>query len=327
MYPVYLPSRCGDNGLLHLIPLLNQANEEDSIAVDFADVNFYKPSAIVALLARLTYWNNNGKYVLIENADNCPASDYLKRIDFFNHLGIPLDENFQRHPAAGRFVTINKISRETDVDPVTKEIAECITHGNDPDGALQKCLSFAIGEVLTNVAQHSGGHGFIFAQRYQNSSSINVAIADNGIGLKNSYVDTELESTLVTPLLALQKSMEPGVSSALLRPLVGPYAQYVNKGIGLSMVDELVTQTYGNMEILTENAVYKRTGAASAGFEENHAVYNQGVLVNLRLNSDQIDDFENLISSVRSVVTPEAANEGVDKWDMMFDINADTNET
>lgn len=177
------------------------------------------------------------------------------------------------------------------------------------------------------MAQHSGGSGFICAQRYPNSGSINLAIADNGIGLRNSFLGTELESTLTSPLLALQKSMEPGVSSALLRPLVGPYAQHVNKGIGLSMVNELVTQTYGDMRVLTENAIFHRHGDTSATFEENDPIWNQGVLIHIRLNSDEIDNFEELISSVRNVVTPESADGGLDNWDMMFNINADTDET
>ena len=80
---------------------------------------------------------------------------------------------------------------------------------------------------------------------------IHVAISDNGMGLQKSFEGTSLEPELTSPLLALQKAMEPEVSGALLRPLTGPYAQYVNRGIGLSMVYRIV-QLHGG-EITVES--------------------------------------------------------------------------
>lgn len=298
------------------MPLLNAADDEDDILVDFQDVRFYHPAPIVALLARLTHWHKNGKKVQIAGHTSCPASSYLRRVDFFEQLGIRMEENFKRHAPAGRFVPIKRITNRREVDPVSSEIAKCMSHGNID---FKECLGYSIGEILTNVAQHSAGDGFVCAQRYRHSNTVYFAVADNGIGLRRSFEGTELESVLTSPLLALEKAMEPKVSSALLRPPSGPYGSYENKGIGLSMVNELVTQTHGHMDVCTENALFHRSGNVAAGFSENDTIHTPGVLIQIRLNADEIDDFETIITHVRSLVTPESTPNELDNWDSMFD--------
>ena len=222
---IHLPTTATEGGLTEIIPFLNQAQNEEIITLDFSRVRFYYPAPIVSLLARIQHWVRLGKQVRISNHQNCPAASYLQRINFFDQLGVQFDENFTRHNTNGRFVAIERVTRETEVDPTTREIAHCMTHHHGDDNELKECLRYAIGEILTNVAQHSHGEGFICAQRYQHSNMIHVAIADNGIGLQKSFEGTSLESELTSPLLALQKAMEPEVSAALLRPPTNPYHQ------------------------------------------------------------------------------------------------------
>ncbi|MFD2159852.1 ATP-binding protein [Rubritalea tangerina] len=313
MHTITLPATATERALPQLLPLLNAAEEACEITLDFKNVRFYYPHAIVILLARCRYWINHGKRVNLSNYTECPASTYLRRIDFFSMLGIPVEDGFHRHDANGRFVCLKHIQlRDNNVDSIAREVAECLASEN---WELQECLKYAIGEIITNVAQHSCGEGYLYAQRYQESSMVHFAVADTGIGLKASFEGTELEASLDTDLKALEKALEPEVSSALLRPPTGPYGQYVNRGIGLSMVNEIGRQTYGRMYVSTGNAYFLRIGDTSAHFEENDDLYHPGVLVDLHLNTDEIDNFEQIITEVRNVVTPSE----LDNWDELFE--------
>ena len=315
---IILPAAAKDNGLSALIPLLNKVTVEPSIILDFKHVAFYSPAPVVTLLSRIRYWVNTGKKVSVTNHKNCPAKTYLQRIDFFKLLGLNMHENFTRHSTNDRFVTIESITKGSEVDTKANSVAQCmsgfLTKAHEADD-LKECLRYAIGEILTNVAQHSQGEGFICAQRYPQSNSIHIAISDNGIGLRKSFAGTKLEHVLPTPLLALEKALEPEVSAALLRPLTGPYDQYVNRGIGLSMVNELIRQTYGYMRVISENAIYTRTGDTSVKFEENDLLFCPGVTVELQFNADHIGNFQEIMDDVRAYVTPI----GLDNYDSMFD--------
>ncbi|MFT5632547.1 MAG: hypothetical protein ACI9SQ_000253 [Rubritalea sp.] len=213
-------------------------------------------------------------------------------------------------------MTVRRISHGKDVDKIAREVADCMASGADD---IQKVISYAVGEIINNVMQHSGGEGFLAAQRYENS--VHFAVADSGMGLRRSFDGTKLEPELTTPLLALQKSMEPFVSSALLRPPTGPYNEYVNRGIGLSMVDELTRQTYGKMDVLTENAHFQRVGQISAEYREVDNLSNQGVLVSMHINTDEIDNFQEIITNIRKIVHAEEADYTpniLDEWENMF---------
>jgi hypothetical protein len=311
MHTIQLPSKLTERALETLMPMLNRANEEDEILLDFGKVQFYYPTATVAILARCWHWKQEGKKLSATNHNHCPASNYLKRIDFFGELGLKLDEPFQRRITNGRFVTVRRIRRGKDVNKIAREVAECMARGSYD---VEEVIRYAVGEIITNIVQHSGGEGFLSAQRYPGSSSVHFAVADSGMGLRKSFEGTSLESELSTPILALERSMEPFVSSALLRPL-GSYGEYVNEGIGLSMVNEITRRTYGRMDVLTENAHFKRIGDSSVEFRENNNLTNQGVLVSMHIQTDEIDNFEEIITKVRSTVNPIK----LDDWGNMFE--------
>lgn len=313
---IQLPAVLKDDHLSWLFQKLTQADHESEISFDFQQVRFYEPSPIIALITRIIRWNYEGKALLLLNLQSCPAAQYLQRIDFFSILGIQFQENFVRHPNQNRFLEISRIDPRN-VDTLARELADCVAQGTSDPAEIKACFSYAIGEMITNVAQHAHGPGFICAQFYPKSQRVHISVGDCGIGLRRSFEGTSLEASLPTAILALEKALEPEVSSALLRPPTNPYGQYVNRGIGLSMLSELTRQTYGNLQILSENALFTRVGDTSAGFQEFPDLSHQGTFVSLSISTEQIDNFNDLIVDVTQVVTPSE----VDEWDEMFDIN------
>lgn len=69
------------------------------------------------------------------------------------------------------------------------------------------------------------------------------------------------------------------------------------------------------MDVLTENAHFKRVGDTSVEFRENNIITNQGVLVSMHIQTDEIDNFKEIITKVRSTVNPIK----LDDWGTMFE--------
>lgn len=310
---IVLPRIATNDTLASLLEILSSADNAEKKIIDFGYVKFYKPGPIVAILSRLRHWHEQGKKLRIKNHQKCPAKKYLQRIDFFDKLGISLPEDFRRHSSGGKFVAIQVID-PSKVGELSRSISQCIAATTSSPYQVAECFSYALGEIITNVAQHSQGTGFVSAQSYPKEDLVTIAVADSGIGLRKSYLGTALEAQLDTPLKALQKSLEPEVSSALLRPLTSPYAKYVNLGIGLTMVAELTRQTYGHMNVISENALFSRTGDVSSRYQ-NLSGSHHGTLVTVSINTNEIDNFEKIITSVRNTIIPSK----LDKWDDMFD--------
>jgi hypothetical protein len=314
MHTLNLPAVAENEKICDLLRLFTQADENQEIIIDFARVKFYQPGPIVALITRLRHWHEEGKALSAANVRTCPARSYLQRIDFFDQLGIELEESFVRRSPNGQFVQVRPIDN-SHVDLISREIAECMARGSDNPNEVQACFSYALGELATNVAQHAYGRGYVCAQHYQDKGRICISVGDCGIGLRKSFAGTSLESSLTSPLQALEKAMEPEVSSALLRPPSGPYHKYVNRGIGLSMVSALTGNTYGRMSVVSENAVFTQVGATSVEFADYDEVFHPGTLVTLSLNTAEIDSFNTIVKDIAEIVTPSE----LDELDNMFD--------
>ena len=65
----------------------------------------------------------------------CPGLTYLQRMNFIQHWGIDLPEEFTRRDGSGRFVEITRIGRGGEINsgPIATKVAECIV----PDLAMR----------------------------------------------------------------------------------------------------------------------------------------------------------------------------------------------
>ena len=106
MSMVSLPSRLQDARLAEFACRLGEANDSDSIVVDFQSLAFIEPGCVVTLLAKAHRWLQEGKSVAFRGFENCRAVQYLQRMNFFSHCGVPLEEKFCRWNPSGRFVEI-----------------------------------------------------------------------------------------------------------------------------------------------------------------------------------------------------------------------------
>ncbi|MCC5788585.1 MAG: ATP-binding protein [Opitutales bacterium] len=110
---------------------------------------------------------------------------------------------------------------------------------------LFQILEYALGEIINNCCQHSYGSGFVSAQYYPRDGFVRLAIADNGIGIRESFRQSGSPHfhDKLSDRDFLEIAIEPEISSK--NHIRGPYGDPVNAGVGLSIVEYLIANTYG----------------------------------------------------------------------------------
>lgn len=112
---------------------------------------------------------------------------------------------------------------------------------------LKKYLQYIISEILNNVIDHSHTSecAYVAVQTYSAPFKTQVAISDNGIGIKGSLEGKF--GTLASEIEAIKKSLEPFITSAV----PDAYGNMKNAGVGLSMTSRLVELTFNKIKIIS----------------------------------------------------------------------------
>jgi len=288
---IALPDRVFEEQFPALLALLNDGDGHNSIQIDISRVKFLTPAAIVAVVSRCHRWMREGVKVSLGGLNQCESLGYLQRMDFLTHLGIDLPETFQRHDADGRFVPVKSLNfAHGNVDAIASEITHCVFPGTSPYDDVFQALQYAAGELLSNAKYHSGGRAFACAQFFPQRNLVRIAVADDGQGIRMSFTGTSRENEAQTPDEAIRLALQPGVSSALLRPNLNPYGGQNHRGVGLSITRILAKEAGGELAIGTESGWFREI----RGHEQTRprvALSFPGTLVALTLHRDQIADY------------------------------------
>jgi len=314
-YQVSIPSVVWEPQLPRLLVLLNQAEEHSSVVIDIAAVKFLAPAAIVAILARWHRWKRKRKEVALVGAESCENLGYLQRIDFLAHLGAQIPENFTRHNADGRFLPVQTLNFASgDVDKIASEIACCTLPDADHEDDVFRMLQYAAGELLSNAKYHSGGRAFVCAQFFPARNIVRIAVADDGIGIRGSFMNTSRESEADTPDAAIRLALQPQVSSALLRPNPNPYAGQNHRGVGLSITRILAKESCGQLSIASEEGWFDEVHGAEQT-RPRQPVFFPGTLVAVSLHRDQIADY----AAMHAMAMSEIGMDDLDTGEIFMD--------
>lgn len=317
MKPIALPASVFEEQLPSLLGHLSQAEAEHEILLDFEAVRFWTPGGWVALLAQMQSWLDSGKQVALANHRTCPAFRYMQRIDFFAHTGIPLAEDFRRHDAGGRFVELRRIGGPDapSVEELSTDIAYCLFPDADVDDPEQSglfdLLQYSVSELANNVAQHAGKPGFAMAQYNGQTDLIRVAIADSGIGIRQSFAATGSPHLrpAMTDAEILMLALQPKVSSK--SHLTTPWGASINAGVGLTLLKEFCMETGGRFLIASGGASLSLAAGSPPTVGELRAPC-AGTVCALAFTRSRIRNFFELLNGAKRAagLLPAAGNLG-----------------
>jgi hypothetical protein len=160
----------------------------------------------------------------------------------------------------GRTVKIQSVNNFNELESVAHHIANLITDQSIENEYLDHIetrytIYYVMVELLRNAVQHSfdPNGGVIVAQnmnpygRYPEYNRIQIAIADNGMGIMESLRKTRPEVTDIQ--IALKNCILPFYSGAFKSHQRG---SATNAGLGLFMISEIAKETCGNLFISTK---------------------------------------------------------------------------
>ena len=306
MRKILLPSKIATPRQLRgLLALLADVKTDD--IVDFREFKFYVPVAVVAVLAIL---KKTGARILpqIERQHK-----YLQRIDFFRiaRPNVALKESFTRKEEK-TFTRIQTISATTSELNIAKNICFDILKNvemkkgrssSEKLDNIKATITYALGEIVRNVIQHSESQGFVFSQYFPKRDIIRIGIADCGIGIRESFrrnnsefFDPERDDDVSM----LQKALQDRTSSKFNVP--GSYGLPDNQGVGLTRVDSICELLYGSFFIASGGVCYSRSGK-NAGYEVLPSTAFPGTVVGIEISSFQLDNypFPELISEAEGL--------------------------
>lgn len=307
-YRVLIPSWVAEEQLPRLLVLLQEAEGQPSIMIDISAVKFLTPAAIVSILARCSRWNKDGREIFLFGAESCENLGYLQRIDFLKHLGVEIPEKFVRHETADRFVPVRTLSFASgDVDRIASEITRCTLPNTHPEDDVYRLLQYAAGELLSNAKYHSGGRAFASAQFFPARNLVRIAVADDGMGIRGSFLATSREGEADTADNAIRLALQPQVSSALLRPNPNPYAGQNHRGVGLTITRILAEKAFGRLTIASEEGWFDEL-LGEGQVRPYQPVFFPGTLVAVSLHRDQIADYAAMHASAMSEIGMDEAD-------------------
>jgi hypothetical protein len=301
-YVVAIPQAVSESNLVRFVEQLGIANGESDVVLDFQNVRFLIPGAIVALITKVRHWTGTGVRVRMRNHLTCPGTRYLQRMDFFNQCGIGIDEGFRRHAPGNRFVEVKQIAHGADrnVTDLSADIAGCFFPEEDDDEAWERgeagaCgyVEFAISELGNNLLQHSKAVGYLSAQYYPTADLVRIAIADCGIGIRKSFANSPFASEAGSDREAVLLALKPRVSSKEHLEVIKGTA--VNRGVGLTFLRELAASAKGSFLVLSGNGYYSSgkqgTIAERCGF--------QGTFCALSVKRSEADRYSRLLNDAK----------------------------
>ncbi len=298
---VLLPSRLPDQKLAEFASSLGAANESDAIVVDFQSLSFIEPGCVVSLLAKTHRWLSEGRSVYFRNHERCGALKYLQRMNFFAHCGVPLEERFCRWNPSGRFVEIQRLGVGKSVEDISTSLATCIApelaDTTDPEvSGLFDCVEYSLSELALNVSQHSQSQGFVMAQFYERRDLVCLAIADHGIGIKESFLRTGSQhvSQGMSDLDSIRKALESRVSSK--GHLATAWGDPINAGVGLTLLHALATEVGGKITIVSGAGAYS-SGRGQVFPEECRF---QGTICAMSFPRSRVTNFGQLLNDAKT---------------------------
>ncbi|HDR6245573.1 TPA: hypothetical protein QCU24_003326 [Bacillus cereus] len=185
-------------------------------------VNIYGIKSLTTInLSKMKFADPYGMIMLLHLIEQAPNIDllilpeyqtltYMKRSMFFKHIREEIsfsqdieDDDYDRlkNPGNKTLLDITKMNGKEDIIKAVKYVHDQTNNIliNDLGYTTEDIGKFSVllAENLDNIRRHSESFGYICAQSYKfrrsNNKYIKVCISDTGIGIKNSFINTNVE--------------------------------------------------------------------------------------------------------------------------------------
>ena len=243
-------------------------NFDQRLAFLFKGECFFDAACIASIVAWGKRYRATGgtiEFVGFEDAMN-----YLSRMDVFRQLDFGYQELFTRQNEKGRFLPVFPVQDEDSVTAATDAICELVLQRFDNAREFLPAMEWCICEVIDNVRVHSqtATPGAVCAQYYPKLHQLDVAIVDQGRGIKDSLSE---RLDLNSDAEAIGRALERGMTR---NPEIG-------QGNGLAGTIEIVIQNGGCLSIWSGGGVFEFRRSGDGKFKQIEKFPGTGVYLSL----------------------------------------------
>jgi len=200
---------------------------------------------------------------------------------------IDFDKLYRDAREAGNYDEMNDL-----IEAEAKKLAGVLCQKNKE---LHKLFSYIIRELLRNTPEHAEvNKALIFAQYWPSKDEAQIAILDNGIGLRNSFAKNPVHREYIkTDEDALEAAIKPGISQAFNPDTKNKSNNsWSNSGFGLFMASEICRKLDGCFWLISGNKAMK---VDSTGTHMYDTEFN-GTAVSFDIKSTKIKNVQTLIT-------------------------------
>ena len=293
---IYLPSRIDRNNIPEVIGKLgyifkSSGKDIPNIFLNFGNVQTIDITGVLVLYKFLEFSVNhrcfkNPQFNLTENRllENTierygfstlitKLMDNKTKEQYYKNLNTQITEDFILAPVA-------MIKGEDSTSQKENALRQIVNYYGNNDTSTMILQIFS--EVFQNFISHAEKDTLSVIVVQGNKNKIEIACADNGIGIVNSLKNNSKYSSLKSDNLLL-KVLERGVTSK---------EKSNHLGYGLYYVNEVVTRLKGQMSIYTDDMTLQN---GHGKIKVSKIAYWQGTLINVNIpltKSVTIDDIE-----------------------------------
>lgn len=315
---------------LNLETAINLVNEiqliHDDICWDFSEMYRVRSAGMIYLVTAveaMQRWRQKRGWRFCTDLEasywknTLPGISYAGNMGFFDALGIPKGSAVGTYKGSTTYCPIMRITDQNLYDDISNsaiiiqeainakamKLAEVLT-SDIP--AAQKVVSYLIREIMRNTFEHTDmDHLWIAAQRHNSEKYIEVAIADNSVGIKQVLcVNPDLRTQITSDESALRFAVKPGVSGNAKRSKNTSY--WANSGYGLYVTKELLKKV-GFFVLISGNAYLY---ADDKKMNVIHNVKFHGTMACLRFDIDKISNIDdNIINDIVKTGEQESSSD------------------
>ena len=197
----------------------------------------------------------------------------------------------------------NFIDIEDSIEMEAKRLSKVLCRSDDN---MQKLFTYIIREILRNIPEHSEAHkAFICAQYWRNGEA-EIAILDEGIGIKNSLRKNNSHKDYIkSDFDALVYAIQPGISQAFSPDTKNKSNDiWANSGYGLYITSEICKELNGEFWIISGNKALK---IYNSGIMSYDTLFD-GTAIGIRFKTSKLNDSQKLITEISKRGEEKAKN-------------------
>jgi anti-sigma regulatory factor (Ser/Thr protein kinase) len=195
----------------------------------------------------------------------------LARIDLHRLLRLPAP--LGRVEPNGASVPLTTIANGRQVDDAVNALCELVVRHAADSRSILPAIEWAVNEVTDNVELHASAAtpGIFCARLYSGSNRLEVAIVDQGVGIRAS-----LGSAIAAGSdgEAIARALQRGVTRD---PLVG-------QGNGLPGTKEIIMENRGDLMLWSGAAMFRITGGQDRGYVAVSGSAGTGIVLNFHID-------------------------------------------